>query len=164
MLLSSAVSGCGAMLVVAQSQVLTGAGAASYVLTGRSLLDHAAGAVTKKDCHLIGGVVSDERKICEPRDSVHAHAGFKGLIGMLDKSSEDETPIDAPLGAPSLRLSSTMDRDEHQRQTYEDIRVVSSASNLTFSEGLASPDVIAGTGNPVTPDSVSVADTSLSSL
>lgn len=159
------MTGCGAVFAIAQHEVLTGAGVASYVFTGKSLLDHAAGKITNKDCSLIGGVLSSKRKICEPLDSEHAQSGFRGIVAMLDKNNLDETTIIAPAGAPSLRLSDTIAKNKPDGQLQDKSMLTThSPANLRFSESVSSRQAIAATGHIVTYKTVSVASATLTSF
>lgn len=44
-----------------------GVGLASYKVTGKGLVDHALGVFMQKDCNILGGILSDNRAICENR-------------------------------------------------------------------------------------------------
>ncbi len=89
LVLALGASGCGTL-----NPITMGVGIASYVATGKGLVDHAIGTVTKKDCNILGGLLRGDRKICEPHGSAAAKLGFRGLF--------------APKPTPKLRLSDSM--------------------------------------------------------
>ena len=94
--------------------------------TGKGLADHAIGILTQKDCNILGGIISPERKICEPLGSAAAQRGFKGFLAQSNADKDTGTtlrlsdsiallPPDVeyasltPLGrTPILRLSETV--------------------------------------------------------
>ena len=69
------MSGCETL-----NPVTVGIGIVSYATTGKGLADHAIGKLTQKDCNILGGILSAERKICEPLGSAAAQRGFKGFF------------------------------------------------------------------------------------
>jgi len=79
------MSGCETL-----SPVTVGVGIVSYATTGKGLADHAIGKLTQKDCNIIGGILSKERKICEPLGSAAAQRGFKGFFAQPPVVVDDE--------------------------------------------------------------------------
>ena len=80
--------------------VTVGVGIVSYATTGKGLADHAIGKLTQKDCNIIGGILSQERKICEPLGSAAAQRGFKGFFAQSPVVADDE--------GTALRLSESI--------------------------------------------------------
>ena len=116
------MSGCETL-----NPVSLGVGIFSYAATGKGLADHAIGKLTQKDCNILGGILSAERKICEPLGSAAAQLGFKGFFARSDADEHTGTTLRlseqiadlppeveaaslAPLtgGTPVLRLSDTV--------------------------------------------------------
>ena len=109
--------------------ITMGAGIVSYATTGKGLADHALGRLTRKDCNILGGLLSAERKICEPLGSAAAQQGFKGFFAAsspgangvgtklrLSESIAEVRPVSEvsrsvhfPLDTPILRLSDTIE-------------------------------------------------------
>ena len=75
--------------------ITLGVGLASYAATGKGLADHAIGTLTQRDCNILNGLLSPDRKICEPIGSAAAAGGFKGLFATRHATE------------PRLRLSVT---------------------------------------------------------
>ena len=73
--LSCAISGCETL-----NPITLGVGLASYAATGKGLADHAIGTLMQSDCNILDGLLSAERKICEPLDSAVSRGGFRGLF------------------------------------------------------------------------------------
>ena len=89
------VSGCETL-----NPVTVGVGIVSYATTGKGLADHAIGKLTQKDCNILGGILSTERKICEPLGSAAAQRGFKGFFARAKPAGHD--------GGTKLRLSESI--------------------------------------------------------
>ena len=79
------MSGCETL-----NPVTVGFGIVSYATTGKGLADHAIGKLTQKDCNILGGILSAERKICEPLGSAAAQRGFKGFFDRSIAVVDDE--------------------------------------------------------------------------
>ena len=127
---SKAVWLAAGLLLMSGCETLTpvslGVGIVSYATTGKGLADHAIGILTQKDCNILGGIISPERKICEPLGSAAAQRGFKGFLAQSNADKDTGTtlrlsdsiallPPDVeyasltPLGrTPILRLSETV--------------------------------------------------------
>ena len=112
------VSGCETL-----NPITLGVGLASYAATGKGLADHAIGTLTSLDCNILDGLLSAERKICEPHGSLAAQTGFKGLFAgrpetsprlRLSERRVNPTPalnsmhFDVTEHAPVLRLSESI--------------------------------------------------------
>ncbi len=123
------MSGCETL-----NPVTVGIGIVSYATTGKGLADHAIGKLTQKDCNILGGILSAERKICEPLGSAAAQRGFKGFFARSPAIEDHEgtelrlseslakvpsgmelTSLEPfPLEAPVLRLSDTIESATQQ--------------------------------------------------
>ncbi len=76
--------------------VTMGVGMASYMATGKGLADHAIGSITQSDCNILEGLLSGERRICEPRGT--------GVLGRVAPTGPSKA---GTARAPALRLSDT---------------------------------------------------------
>jgi len=104
--LAALLSSSGVLAGCETLQPLTlGLGVVSYVATGKGLTDHALGAVTEKDCNILQGLLSAERRICEPRDS--RLAGRSDSPGPLARG-EDRARDAAARPSPALRLAESL--------------------------------------------------------
>tara|TARA_B100001123_G_scaffold407643_1_gene500079 strand:+ start:243 stop:716 length:474 start_codon:yes stop_codon:yes gene_type:complete len=90
------VSGCATL-----NPITVGIGLVSYAATGKGLADHAIGKLTHKDCNILGGLFSPERKICEPLGSAAAQHGFKGFFAKVPSGEDKEGTV--------LRFSESID-------------------------------------------------------
>ena len=106
--------------------VTLGAGIVSYATTGKGLADHAIGKLTQKDCNIIGGILSQERKICEPLGSAAAQRGFKGFFAQSPVVVDDE--------GTALRLSESIARLP-PRMEFDQLRAVSAAGSSAEAVG-----------------------------
>lgn len=141
------MSGCETL-----NPITMGAGIVSYATTGKGLADHAIGKLTQKDCNILGGILSSERKICEPLGSAAAQRGFKGFFARASVTVDGEgttlrlsesiaqlpsgvtlTSFEtSPRGAPVLRLSDTIESSKGKTLQTPD-RVVQAISLRTES-------------------------------
>lgn len=139
------VSGCETL-----NPVTFGIGLVSLAATGKGLADHAMSKLTQKDCNIIGGLFSAQRKICEPLGSAGAQHGFKGFFAQAPADTDDEgttlrfsesivvqTGNFAPssveptiLAGPGLRLSDTLEYSEEEPSRTPD-RLANVHSNVT---------------------------------
>ena len=119
------VSGCETL-----SPVTLGVGIVSFATTGKGLADHAIGKLTQKDCNILGGILSTERKICEPLGSAAAQLGFKGFFAKAVPEPVDE--------GTTLRLSEQVAAPISDLQVSGAELVVSTTPVLRLSDTLHS--------------------------
>lgn len=123
--LTLSTSGCETI-----NPITLGIGVASYVATGKGLADHALGALADKDCNIIEGLLSLERRICEPKGSPGTQGGFRGLLSYRDRGGSDLARI-----APKLRLSETW-YDHPQHAGHEITLTAERALTLRLSDSI----------------------------
>ena len=79
------LSGCAIPLLagLTLNEFNTGTSIISTSLTGKGLADHALSLATRSNCNLIGGLLRNDRALCEKRGSEATLNDFNGLIGLL---------------------------------------------------------------------------------
>jgi hypothetical protein len=92
------VSGCAAPVIgtLTLNELSSGTSLASTGLTGKSLSELALSWATGKDCRFMEGLLREDRKICEERDSPATDKDFNGLLGLVsDTRSGPQTQAGA---------------------------------------------------------------------
>ena len=79
-----ALSGCGIPLIAGMTlaELSTGGSLISMAATGKGLGEHAMDAATGRDCRIFESIVRDDRKVCEPDDSLALEKDWKGLASI----------------------------------------------------------------------------------
>jgi len=109
--LALALGGCSGVVAVLQSEVMTGAGIASFLLTGKGVADHALSAVSGRDCRIVSGLVRSDRGVCERPGSAPTRGDFRGLMALVRPSAPPADTIglwSTPAGAAAAPVQAAL--------------------------------------------------------
>jgi hypothetical protein len=79
-----ALSGCGIPLIAGMTlaELSTAGSLISTAATGKGLSEHAMDAATGRDCRIFESMIRNDRKVCEPEDSLALEKDWKGLASI----------------------------------------------------------------------------------
>jgi hypothetical protein len=79
-----ALSGCGIPLFAGLTiaELSTAGSFVTTAATGKGLSEYAMDAVSGRDCRIFESLIRDDRKVCEPTDSLATKKDWKGLASI----------------------------------------------------------------------------------
>ncbi len=143
---ASLLPGCASLVAIATHDLVTTAGVASYIATGKGLSDHVLDAATGKDCKLVTGLASPQRNICERAGSGITQNEFRGMLNyepgtrqwpdLLEKTDTAATISPLAMHSPSRQCATSNDYPLAQSFTHSRVH----DGRLTLSELGGNPD------------------------